>query len=84
MYPEGSAVKLNTVESVKDLGVHIDRQLNFDLHDCHEMAMKANGILATIRRTFQHIDTTNLLPLHSVSKETQLFFVDFSWGAGSG
>ncbi len=35
MFPEGSKVQLNVVDSVKDLGVFIDNQLSFDKH-CHE------------------------------------------------
>ncbi len=60
MFPDGPPVQLNTVESVKDLGVHIDKQLSFDNH-CNEATKKANKILAIIRRTFMNIDSTNML-----------------------
>ena len=57
------SVTLSTVDSVKDLGVNIDNQLDFSKH-CSEMVKKANKILATIRRTFHHLDAENMIPLY--------------------
>ncbi len=62
MFPEDTPVQLNTVDNVKDLGVHIDNQLSFD-HHCSEVVKKANKILAIIRRTFLNINSTNMVPL---------------------
>ena len=55
-------MSLSNVDNVKDLGVHVDNQVSFDYH-CNEIVKKANRMLATIRRTFVHIDACNMVPL---------------------
>ena len=54
---------LNIVDEVKDLGVYVDSHLDFDRH-CSEMVSKANRILGTVRRTFQHIDAVMMVQLY--------------------
>ena len=56
---DNSWVNLSIVDSVKDLGVYIDNQLDFSKH-CSEMVKKANKILAT----FHHLDAENKIPLY--------------------
>ena len=48
---------LNITKCEKDLGVHIDRDLNFEKHIALATA-KANRILAIIYKTFDYIDET--------------------------
>ncbi len=63
MNNDGTTVNLEEVNSVKDLGVYVDSELDFSKH-CNEMIKKANRILATIRRTFHHLDASNMTPLY--------------------
>ena len=57
-----SLVPISKVSDVKDLGVHIDDNLNFE-KQIAECTKKANGILASIKRTIKFIngDTFKLL-----------------------
>ena len=57
-----SFVPISKVSHVKDLGVYIDENLNFE-KQVAECAKKANGILASIKRTLKFIngDTIKLL-----------------------
>ena len=57
----GQTVKLEeTCE--KDLGVWIDNELSFKHHTA-SASKKANSILGLIRRSFKHIDCSNMLQL---------------------
>ena len=57
-----SFVPISKVSHVKDLGVYIDENLNFE-KQVAECTKKANGILASIKRTIKFIngDTFKLL-----------------------
>ena len=54
---------LETVNSEKDLGIIIDKNLNFQEH-IHTQISKANRILGLIRRTFHHMDKDMFLNLY--------------------
>ncbi len=82
MFPNGSTAKLTSVDVVKDLGVHIDRQLSFDYH-CNEAVKKAHKILATIRRTFVHIDSSNMIPLYKSLVRPYLEYAEETWSPKS-
>ena len=47
---------LESSDCEKDLGVYIDRRLNFDKH-IDEKIKKANKVLAIMRKTFTHMDS---------------------------
>ena len=55
MSDSGQEVPLDIKSSEKDLGVWIDKDLNFELH-ITEMVKKANRIAGLMWRTFEHID----------------------------
>ena len=48
-------VTLESTECEKDLGVYIEKELNFRSH-IDRVSKKANGILGLIRRSFDYID----------------------------
>ena len=54
---DGNIYPIKTVDAVKDLGIIIDNKLSFDSH-INEMTKKANGIVATFKRTFSQITPT--------------------------
>ena len=60
---DGSRQLLNTVTAEKDLGIMIDKDLNFRLHTSLLVA-KANSTLGIIRRTFRYLDRNSFLLLY--------------------
>ena len=62
---ESSVQNLESVTSIKDLGVTIDDQLCFEKH-IHEKINKANSINGIIRRSYKFLNVENFLPLWSV------------------
>ncbi len=50
-----SGHELEQIESEKDIGVHVDKNLEFDIH-INEKIKKASSMFALIRRSFQFLD----------------------------
>ena len=75
---DSTAVNLSIVNPVKDLGVYIDNQLDFSNH-FREMVKKANKILATIRRTFHHLDAENMISLYKSLVRPHLEYAVEAW-----
>jgi hypothetical protein len=61
--PEGNPYYLDEVQSERDLGVTVDNKLSFIEH-IDTITKKANGILATIKRTFTDLDPTTFQLLY--------------------
>ena len=71
----------NTIESVteeKDLGVIIDKKLDFHQH-IMASAKKANSILGCIRRTIKHKDREIMLPLFKAHVRSRLEYGSVVW-----
>ena len=71
----------NIIESVteeKDLGVIIDKKLNFHQH-IMASAKKANSILGCIRRTIKHKDREIILPLFKAHVRSRLEYGSVVW-----
>ena len=58
-----SITQLDTVDSEKDLGIHVDNKLKFQSH-VEKQCKKANRILGLIRRSFTHLDVSTLPHLY--------------------
>ena len=54
---------LRNVGDEKDIGVYIDKNLEFDIH-ISEKINKANNIFNLIRRSFHYLNESNFLPLY--------------------
>ncbi len=59
----GTPVEISKVEEMKDLGVIIDSKLKFDKH-ISEICRKAQGVLASIKRTMTFMDTEVFINLY--------------------
>ena len=55
--------KINTSNSVKDLGITLSRDLKFSQH-CSEAAKKANRMLGFIKRNFTFMSSDIIIPLY--------------------
>ena len=53
---------LREVEVEKDIGIHIDNRLEFDIH-ISDKINKANNIFKLIRRSFHCLNESNFVPL---------------------
>ena len=62
---------LELIESEKDIGVHIDPNINFDKH-ISAISNKANAMFAMLRRAFQYIDKETFIPLYKALVRTHL------------
>ena len=62
---------LELIESEKDIGVHIDQNINFDKH-ISAISNKANAMFAMLRRAFQYIDKETFIPLYKALVRTHL------------
>ena len=54
---------LEVIESEKDIGVHIDQNINFDKH-ISAIFNKVNAMFALLRRALQYIDKETFMPLY--------------------
>ena len=63
---------------MKDLGVTIDSQLNFEVH-MHEKINKANQMMGMIRRAFTFIDEDMFLCLFKAFVRPQLEYANAIW-----
>ena len=62
---------LEVIESEKDIGVHIDQNINFDKH-ISAISYKANAMFAMLRKAFQYIDKETFIPLSKALIRTHL------------
>ena len=69
---------LERANEEKDIGVHIDHELNFDKH-ISEKVNKANSMFALLRRTFQYVDAESFVPLYKTLVRTHLEFTSSVW-----
>ncbi len=80
-YYMGSEPPLYELESTlveKDLGVHVDNELNFD-HHVTECVKQANKTLGLIRRTYQHLDSDTLKTLYVALVRPKLEYGNVVW-----
>lgn len=54
---------LKNVQVEKDIGIHVDYKLEFDIHTSDQIN-KSNNILNLIRRYFQYLNKEKFLPLY--------------------
>ncbi len=78
MESAGGMCSLEEVNSEKDLGVEIDNMLSFDTQ-CDAMVKKANRVLCTIRRSFQHLDESVMLQLYKAMVRPHLEYAIEIW-----
>ena len=71
---------LERIHSERDIGVYIDDELKFEEH-IGEKVKKATQMFAVIRRTFQHLDEKNLIPLYKSLVRSHLDFASLIWSA---
>jgi hypothetical protein len=69
---------LKYVEHEKDLGITMDRRLNFDKH-IQEKVNKANSMMGLIRRTFCHLDEENFKLLYKAFVRPHLEYGNVIW-----
>ena len=69
---------LKCVEEMKDLGVTIDSQLNFESHILTK-TKKANQTMGMIRRAFTHLDNEMFLCLFKAFVRPQLEYANAAW-----
>jgi len=60
----GKPVELHEVKLEKDLGIHMDHELNFSQH-CEKPVNKGNQILGLIRRTYSYFDAESVTRLYT-------------------
>ena len=73
---EGHPLPYSTCE--KDIGVHIDSNLNFDKHINYSIN-KANRVLAITKRTFDYMDEEIFLQLYKGLVRPQLEYASSVW-----
>ena len=73
---------LEHINSEKDIGVIIDSQLKFEEH-IGVKVKKANQMFAVIRRTFQHLDEKQFLPLYKALVRSHLDYASSVWSPQS-
>ena len=75
-YMEGHPLNYSNCE--KDLGVHVDRNLNFDKH-INQQINKANRIMAIVRKTFDHMDKEIFLNIYKGLIRPKLEYASSVW-----
>jgi hypothetical protein len=70
--------KLNCVESVKDLGVIVDKTLSFKEH-ITEKIKKANSMLGLIKRNFKYMDEATFIMLYKSLVRSHLEYASSVW-----
>ncbi len=73
-----SSTELETIPQEKDIGVTIDRDLEFDNH-ISEKAKKATQMFAMLRRAFHFMDNELFLPLYKSLVRVHLDFASAVW-----
>ena len=74
-----NGILLDSVDSYKDLGILFDTGLKFHQH-ASETALKANSVLACIRREFITLNESVLLPLYKSKVLPILEYGNVIWG----
>ena len=69
---------LDNVEDEKDLGVFVDRNLNFKKHISQKIS-KANSMLFLIKNTFKHLDKNMFLLLYKSLVRPHLEYASCIW-----
>ena len=78
MKDEQQKIELESVLSEKDLGVHIDYNINFQVH-IGEIISKANKILGLIRRSFKYLNQDMFLTLYKTLVRSVLEYSSPVW-----
>ena len=78
MMSNGSTVVLESTALEKDLGVNVDKDLNFENH-IQIQTKKANQLLGMIRRTFTHLDNESLSLLYKAIVRPHLEYGNVVW-----
>ena len=78
MKDEQQKIELESVLSEKDLGVHIDHNINFQVH-IGEIISKANKILGLIRRSFKYLNQDMFLTLYKTLVRSVLEYSSPVW-----
>jgi hypothetical protein len=75
---EGGITTLENVDSEKDIGVTIDRHLNFEKH-IQTQIIKANQIVGLTRRSFVHLDNITFSLLFKALVRPHLEYASSVW-----
>ena len=75
-----NGIKIDSVESQKDLGILFDHQLKFHLHTTDVVA-KANHLLGLIRKSFDYLDPDMLVKLFVTIVRPTLEYCNLVWGS---
>ena len=78
MQSSETAVELEEISIEKDLGVNVDRDLNFTEH-VHAQTVKANRLLCLIRRSFTYLDEESLPLLYMSIVRPHLEYGNVAW-----
>ena len=70
--------KLNISDCEKDIGIHVDEHLSFDVH-INYIVNKANRILAIIRKSFEYMDLPTFSYLYKGLVRPQLEYATPVW-----
>jgi hypothetical protein len=62
----------------KDLGVHVDPKLKFDVH-CQKVANKGNRLVGLVRRAFKHLDKEMMTAVIKGLIRPQLEYCNVAW-----
>ena len=72
-------MKLDAVNMEKDLGITVDKQLEFDYHIQEKKPKKDNSMNGMLRRTFTHFDKKTFVPLYKTTSRSQLDYGCVIW-----
>ena len=75
---DGNDHILEAVDSEKDLGVLVDKELKFSLH-CQSKVNKANSILAMLKHTFKNMNKEIFLMLYKAMTRPHLEYASCVW-----
>jgi len=78
MSQSGKQIELQVTKLEKDLGIHIDPELNFSQH-CEKQVNKANRILGLIRRTYSYFDAESVTRLYTSLVRPHLEYGNAAW-----
>ena len=75
---DGNNIPLKETLVEKDLGVHVDNNLNFQ-HHIHKAVSKANQTLGLLRRTFRYMDKDTFTALYKSRVRPILEYANSVW-----
>ena len=73
-----NSIELENLDSIKDLGVTFDSQLNFVTH-INDKVNKAYSILGIIRRNFTFLDKNSFLVIYKSLVRSHLEYANCIW-----